>query len=310
MLHCDRCAGDAITLVRYNGSHLCSAHFIEFVEKRVKRELREQIDLADVRTIAIAVSGGKDSCSALMLVHDILKDRRDVSVHAITVDEGIAGYRPRSIEKVRDLCSSLNIPHHIISFKEELGIEMDEVSTMLGERTPCAYCGVFRRRCMNAVARDIGADVIATGHNLDDTAQAVLMNFTRGDIERLARLGPHTKIQPRLVPRIMPLRRIPENETYLYALLKGIDFSDEVCPYWEAALRNEYRDIIDRMENRSPGTKFSILTSYDAIRPLLKEKYPQSDLGSCSCGEPTPGERCMACELLDEIKKRGAQRSS
>ena len=58
---------------------------------------------------------------------------------------------------------------------------------------------------MNKAARDIDADVLATGHNLDDITQAILMNFTRGDIERLARLGPHSKVQPGLVPRILPL---------------------------------------------------------------------------------------------------------
>ncbi|WP_019177250.1 TIGR00269 family protein [Methanomassiliicoccus luminyensis] len=304
MARCSKCGQDAVTYIRYNGSHLCAEHFKEYVERRVKKELRDQVDLKDTKRIAVAISGGKDSLAALLLVHDVLAERRDVEISAITVDEGIAGYRPEALEKAQRLCREIDVPHHTISFENELDLTMDEVSGLLGERTPCAYCGVFRRRCMNKVARDIGADVLATGHNLDDMAQAVLMNFTRGDVERLARLGPHVKVQPGLVPRIHPLRQVPEKEAYLYAMLRGIDFSDAVCPYWEAALRNEYRDIIDSMEARSPGTKFSILASYDAIRPLLREKYPQSNLALCSCGEPSPSGRCMACALLDEIKKR------
>ena len=114
--------------------------------------------------------------------------------------------------------------HHVAKFKDVVDLTMDEVSSLLGHRTPCAYCGVFRRKCMNLKAREIGADVLATGHNLDDAAQAILMNFTRGDVERLARMGPHEKVQPGLVPRIMPLRQIPEKEVYLYALLRDIDF--------------------------------------------------------------------------------------
>jgi uncharacterized protein (TIGR00269 family) len=208
------------------------------------------------------------------------------------------------MEKARSLSRSLGVEHHVISFGEIVGTTMDQAVTGLGKRTPCAYCGVFRRQCMNHKAREIGAEVLATGHNLDDVAQAVLMNFTRGDVERLARMGPHVKVQPGLGPRIMPLRSIPEKEAYLYTLLRGVEFADSTCPYWEAALRNEYRDIIDNMEARSPGSKHSILASYDAIRPLLQQKYPQTDLHLCSCGEPSPKGKCMACTMRDELESR------
>ncbi len=304
MVQCSKCGRDAVTFIRYNGSHLCSSHFQEYVERRVKKELRDQVDLSVTKHIAVAVSGGKDSCAALLLVHDIIGERRDVTISAITVDEGIAGYRPESLDKARRLSAELGVEHHVISFLDLIGMTMDEAVQDPGQRTPCAYCGVFRRQCMNQKAREIGAQALATGHNLDDTAQAVLMNFTRGDVERLARMGPHVRVQPGLVPRVLPLRQIPEKEIYLYALLRDVDFADSTCPYWEAALRNEYRDIIDNMEARSPGTKHSILASYDAVRPLLQQKYPQTDLRFCGCGEPSPKGKCMACTMLDELKKR------
>ncbi len=304
MVRCSKCGREAVTFIRYNGNHLCAQHFQEFVERRVKKELRSQIDLDEAGDIAVAVSGGKDSCVALAIMRDITEKRRDVSLRCITVDEGIAGYRPASIEKVRALCRTLDVEHVVIGFRDEIGMDMDEISGHLGARTPCAYCGVFRRRCMNKAARTLGVKALATGHNLDDIAQAILMNFTRGDVERLARLGPHTKVQPGLIPRIAPLRQIPEKEAYLYAILRGIDFADATCPYWEAALRNEYRDIIDGMEARSPGTRHSILASYDAVRPLLKHRYPQSTLSLCGCGEPAPTGRCMACNMIEELESR------
>lgn len=266
--------------------------------------MRAQVDLDRSKHLAVAVSGGKDSCAALLLMHEILEDRRDVTLSAITVDEGIEGYRPEALRKAERLSADLGVEHHVISFQDTVGTTLDEAAASLGQRTPCAYCGVFRRKCMNLKAREIGAQVLATGHNLDDVAQAVLMNFTRGDVERLARMGPHERVQPGLVPRIMPLRQVPEKEVYLFALLRGIDFADLTCPYWEAALRNEYRDIIDGMEARSPGTKHSILSSYDALRPMLQAKYPPVELGSCQCGEPSPRGRCMACTMMDELKAR------
>jgi uncharacterized protein (TIGR00269 family) len=304
MSKCDRCNRDAVTFIRYNGSHLCSSHFQEYLARRVRKELRAQVDLDRSKHLAVAVSGGKDSCVALLLIHDILKERRDVKISAITVDEGIDGYRPEALQKARRLAEELGVKHYVVKFSEVVDVTMDEVSSSLGHRTPCSYCGVFRRKCMNQKAREIGADVLATGHNLDDASQAILMNFTRGDVERLARMGPHEKVQPGLVPRVMPLRQVPEKEVYLYALLREIDFADSICPYWEAALRNEYRDIIDGMEARSPGTKHSILASYDAIKPLLQMKYPQTGLSLCQCGEPSPKGRCMACTMMEELRSR------
>lgn len=310
MVKCSKCGKEAVTFIRYNGSHLCQSHFQEYVERRAKTEIRRQIDLDEKNRITVALSGGKDSSVTLAILADVLAPRPGVELSAVTVDEGIKEYRPLTLEKAATLTKSLGVQHHIVSFKDEFRITMDTIAKRIGEKTPCTYCGVLRRKCMNKVAREIGADAIATGLNLDDTAQSIMMNFTRADVERLARLGPHRKVQPGLIPRIQPLRSIPEKEVYLYAMLRGIPFSDDVCPYADEALRNEYRKLIDTMESRSPGTKHSILTSYDAILPMLREHYPPASLNLCRCGEPTPKERCMACELLDEMREKRVQKKS
>lgn len=302
-MKCDMCGHDAVTFIRYNGSHLCSEHFQKYVEKRIKKEIRKQINVYPGDTIAVAVSGGKDSMVTLHMIDSIFRERGDINICAISIDEGIRGYRPPSLDIVKDFCAKRDIDWHVRSFSE-LGLEMDDVAPVSGENSPCTYCGVFRRKLMNDEARNVGARFLATGHNLDDMAQSIMMNFVRGDIERLARLGPHTKVQPGLVPRFHPLRMIPEKESLLYALVSGIPFWDGECPYWKEALRNQYRDIVDELETRSPGSKFSILSSYDQIRPMLSEEYTAAELHFCGCGEPTLGVRCKACELSELLIKR------
>ena len=288
-----------MTFVRYNGTHLCARHFMRYVDRRVKREIRKQIDVHAGDRIAVAVSGGKDSMVALRMISSVFGPRNGVEVHAITIDEGIEGYRPPSVDIVRRFCDSNGISFHLRSFSE-LGVTMDEVAPVSGDSSPCTYCGVFRRRLMNDEARRIGANWLATGHNLDDMAQSVMMNFVRGDVERLARMGPHKKVQPGLIPRFMPLRTIPEKECLLYALVSGMEFWDGVCPYWQEALRNQYRDVVDSLEDRTPGVKFSILSSFDTLRPMLHREYTQSELHPCPrCGEPTVGRSCKSCQLLD-----------
>ena len=303
MVRCTKCTADAVTYIRYNGNSLCPHHFTEYVEKRIKKEVRAQLEIGGGKHIAVAISGGKDSSVTLQTLAKILGDRRDVRLSAFTVDEGIAGYRPATMEKVAQITSRLGIEHHVVSFKDEVGTTMDELAPISGDQSPCSFCGVFRRRCMNKAAKEVGADIVATGHNLDDTAQSVLMNFMRGDVERLARLGPHLRVQPGLIPRIEPLRLIPEKESYLYVLINDIEFSDDECPYAGAALRNDYRAMIDEMEQKHPGTKFSIVASYDAIRPMMRERFPAADLGRCACGEPTCNVQCMSCEMVERARR-------
>src|SRR5256886_17053489 len=123
----------------------------------------------------------------------------------ITIDEGIASYRPAGIEFAKRLCAHLGIEHQVLGYETTAGHTMDEVVVRDPESIPCSYCGPFRRQALNRAAREVDADYVATGLNLDDTAQSILMNVARGDIEKLARLGPHESRQPGLVPRIQPL---------------------------------------------------------------------------------------------------------
>lgn len=274
------------------------------MDRRVKREIRKQIDVERGDKIAVAVSGGKDSMVALKMLSSVFNGLNGVEVHAITIDEGIEGYRPPSVDIVRRFCEQNDVVFHLRSFSE-LGVTMDAIAPVSGSSSPCTYCGVFRRMLMNEEARDIGARYLATGHNLDDAAQSIMMNFVRGDVERLARMAPHMHVQPGLIPRFMPLREIPEKETLLYALVSGMEFWDGVCPYWEVALRNQYRSIVDDLEDRSPGARFGILSSFDQIRPMLWSNMPQSNLHPCPrCGEPTVGDSCKSCQLLDKARSR------
>ncbi|MFQ6128126.1 MAG: TIGR00269 family protein [Thermoplasmata archaeon] len=308
---CSRCRKEAVTLIRYNGEHLCDEHFLAFFEKRVKSEISRQCRLRGRATIAVALSGGKDSTVAALLLQEIFAGRKDLEIHAITVDEGICDYRPRALKLGRRFCEERGIPHHIIRFEETFGLTMDEIVERDPKTIPCAYCGVLRRYCLNVKAREIGGTVLSTGLNLDDTSQSILMNLARGDVERLARLGPHANVQPGLVPRIQPLRMIPEKETYLYALLRGIEIYEMECPHSGRAQRGRFREVIDILESESPGTRHSILSAYDSLAPLLLQKYPPGELNECkACGEPTGKEVCRACEMLERLRNIKIEGSS
>ncbi len=297
MLKCSFCNCESVYLARYSGLHYCRLHFTASVERRVKRAVREQRIFERGQRVAVAVSGGKDSMTALHLLSSLASARRGTEIIAVTVDEGIRGYRDRSMEVVSDFCSIRGIRWVTRSYSEFAGFTMDMLSSARRERTTCAYCGVFRRTIMNALAREAGADVIATGLNLDDTAQSVLMNMSRGDTDRIAMMGPHESSVQGLVPRVQPLRHIPENEVLLYAMVSGIPFLQSSCPYAEEASRNMFREVLLRIEDEMPGARHAM------VRAASRAAFPRrgGKAGSCaSCGDATSGERCRACELREE----------
>ncbi len=299
-MKCSLCNNEAVIFLRYNGSHLCDKHFIKFFQKRVNLEFRNELKIRNPVRLGVALSGGKDSAVALFETNRIFGKRKDVSIVAVTIDEGISSYRPETIRVAESLTKKLGIEHRILKIEDSFGTTMDEVSEG-GRLAPCSYCGVFRRKLINSAGIDEGIDYMITGLNLDDTAQSVMMNIVRGDISRLGRMGPHHAVKDGLVPRLLPLRRISEKEVMIYAILQGIEFSHAVCPYADRAIRNEFRESIDRWEERSPGTKYSILNSFERIKSLIP---PEGDVkvGKCKvCGSPTAGDVCQSCSFEREL---------
>ena len=152
--------------------------------------------------------------------------------------------------------------------------------------------------------REVKATKIATGHTLDDEAQTVLMNILRGDIARLAKEKPVTsEVHPLFVQKIKPFCEIPEKESALYAYVKKIAFQDTPCPYASEALRNDIRGMLNRMEEKHAGTKFTVSRAIEKLRPAIEETVKKEDFKTCSeCGEPSAGELCKTCEMLRHVR--------
>ncbi len=253
--------------------------------------------------IAIAVSGGKDSLTLLYLLVRLEKRFPRSKITAISVDEGIDGYRDEALELARRACQRLEIEHVVVSYRELFGITTDETAAMRLGQTPCAYCGVFRRKAINKAAVMVGATKIATAHNLDDQVQTVLLNMLHGDPLRVVRWGPVLRDpHRRFLPRIKPLFDISEKEIVLYAYLTGIEFQGVMCPHGHDALRNDIRGFVNQMEEKHPGTKFTLLRAAERLRDLLADAVSLTALSECErCGDPTPHRLCEACVMLTAI---------
>ena len=306
--YCSICNTKAVIYLSYGKRSLCKKHFLRYFEKRVKRTVGEFGLVNGADHLGVALSGGKDSVTTLCLLKEITSPMKK-KLTAITIDEGIKGYKNKTIRNAKEICEKLKVPLHIINFKKEIGFTMDEIMKKKRKKreVSCTYCGVFRRWILNKAAKELGIDRIAVGHNLDDMIQSFLMNLYRNEPFRLARFGPKGGIieDEGFVPRIRPLFRIPEKEVALYALLKGFKFTLGQCPYLEEGFRHVIRSQINDLESKYPGTKFKLFNSYILIREILNKSFkekPESKISKCkSCGEPTSTDLCKKCELLSSL---------
>jgi uncharacterized protein (TIGR00269 family) len=299
---------EAFFFRQYSGERLCKKCFAESIEAKVRASIAKYRMFNFDDRIAVAVSGGKDSISLLHVLAKMERFHPKASLVAVTVDEGIKGYRDEALAIAAANCKKLRIDHHVVSFKELYGFTLDEIVARAQrkggrELTSCAYCGVLRRRALNVAARDVGADKIATAHTLDDEVQTILLNIFRGDVLRLAKEKPVTdEVHPRFVQKVKPFCEIPEKESALYAYVKKIKFQDTPCPYASEALRNDIRAMLNRMEEKHAGTKFTVFKSIERIRSALDEIAKKADFKECvECGEPASSDLCKACEMLRQI---------
>lgn len=302
---CKFCTSKPVINLTNNNVKLCKTCFVRYFEKKILKTIR-QFNLIDKKDhIVVAISGGKDSLSLLYFLNKLADTKLDIKISALLIDEGIKGYRDECIKDAEKFCKENNIKLHIASFKKEFNFTLDEITKILPDTIPCSVCGVLRRYLLNKYSRKLKATKLATGHNLDDEAQSIIMNQLKNNIPLSARLGPLTGVKKdsRFIPRIKPFYLLTEKETATYAFLKNIltDFNE--CPYNTVSFRFEIRDLLNNLEEKYPGTKHSIAASFLEILPLLKKQYKNLEINACkTCKEPTSSNICTACTLIKKIK--------
>ena len=300
MDNCDKCGNTQVIIKRkHSGQKLCRECFIQSTQQKVLSDIRKQklIDKGD--KVLIALSGGKDSVMLLDILNPLHK-RGVIDLVAVTIDEGIQGYREDGIRTARQNADKVGIEHKLVTFKDYLGHTLDEIMKNPMDRGSCTYCGVFRRWILNQVAREEKATKIATGHNLDDEAQSIVMNYLEGNIQNLTRIGAISESRNKsFIMKIKPLREIPEKETALYVLARDLPVHMDSCPYAGESFRAEVGIFLKELTQKHPTIMYSTLRGFDKIKPALKKEFSRkNNIGLCiNCGEPAARELCKACSF-------------
>jgi len=301
---CGRCGGTGFYTRRYSGETLCVSCFRDSIAEKTRRTVSKYKMIKVGERIAVAVSGGKDSLSLLKILNELYGPRRNEIV-AISVDEGVAGYREEALGHARSVAEEMGVEQIVVSYKDLFGFSLDDALDWKVDRdvSSCSFCGVFRRRAIDEAAVEAKATVVATAHNLDDYVQTFMMNLMHGDVARLGWLDP-TYTDPSFpIRRVKPFMEIYEEEIALYAFQTGMPFQSVSCPYMHEGLRSEVRDYLNVMEANHPGIKNVLLrSSLDVISHYAtatgKESVP------CSiCGKPSSNGLCSVCRMKSRVEE-------
>jgi uncharacterized protein (TIGR00269 family) len=302
---CTKCQKEESLYYRaYSGEYLCKKCFLRSIESKAAKTISKYSMIEYGDKVAVGVSGGKDSLS-LLYVLKMLFDQHPNNGNelvAVTIDEGIKGYRDESLQIVKDFCAQLNIESKVLSYQSLFGIDMDQAMVQRSSQkiSSCSMCGTFRRRAIDIAAETVEADIVATAHNMDDQLQTFMINLLAGDVERIGWIYPEpVQYTQTGMKKVKPFVEIYEYEIAFYALQRDIPFQSEECPYMNESIRTDLREFFNRLERDHPGIKYNAYRSMTKISKVLRSSMPPSQTKKCSrCARVSTGDICSVCRTL------------
>lgn len=306
-MKCKKCGSKASVNMRQHKLALCKEHYLEWLPEQTERFIKKYEMFTPHERILVAVSGGKDSL-ALWDILTRLGYQADGLYLGLGIDGGI-GYSHESQRLTEKFAQERGLKLHVVDIEEEYGQPIPVLSEMShrGHGKPCAVCGLSKRHEMNRIARDLGYDVLATGHNLDDEAAQLFGNTLSWSADFLLRQGPVLSATEGLARKVKPLCRFYEREMTAYCLARGIEYIYEECPFAEGAQSIYYKELLNQLENDRPGAKLIFYLRFLEARKsgdLFIEKSPTiAHLHPCAkCGQPTSApDLCSFCRMMEKV---------
>jgi tRNA 2-thiocytidine biosynthesis protein TtcA len=250
----------------------------ELTERALLRDVGRAIAdfdlIADGDRILVAVSGGKDSYSLLVLL-DTLRKRAPVRFELIAVhlDQNHPGYDGTPLER---FLASTGLPHRILH-EDTYSIVTEKIPE---GKTYCSLCSRLRRGILYKAADDLGCNKIALGHHRDDALETLLLNlFFAGKLASMpARLTSddqkHVVIRPLIYCAEEVLARFAEERAFPI-------LPCNLCGSQSEAQRKQMKALIANLEAQHPHLRNSMLAALGNVVPThlldrdLQEKPPK-----------------------------------
>ena len=284
---------------------LCKEHYLEWLPEQVERAILKYHMFSRSEKILVAVSGGKDSLSLWDILHRLGYNADGLYI-GLGIDGGV-NYSAESHRFAELFANQRELHLHVVDLLDQYGETIPGLAarTHRGRGKPCSVCGLSKRHIMNRIAREVECAVLVTGHNLDDEAAVLFGNTLTWSGSYLLRQAPVLPAdRPGLARKAKPLCRIYEREMAAYAILRGIQYIYDECPFATGSTSIYYKELLNKLEGDRPGAKLSFYLAFLQAKEagLFSPSADREvvDIHTCpSCGQPTtaPGE-CAFCRMI------------
>jgi tRNA-5-methyluridine54 2-sulfurtransferase len=296
---CRVCRAPAVLDIRRHNAAFCRDHFLKHCGEQVRRAIKDHDMIHAGERVVVAVSGGKDSLALWDLLVELGYD-----ADGLYLGLGIGEYSDASGHAARAFAQARDLKLHEVDLVTDFGYDIPGAASAT-HRAPCGSCGLSKRHLFNEVAVEHGYDVVATGHNLDDEAAVLLGNVLRWEAGYLGRQHPVLPAAPGFARKVKPLYRLGERETAAYCVLRGVDYQVEECPMAEGNRHLVYKDVLNTLEDRSPGAKAAFVFGFlDRAHDRFAEDagVEREGVQACMvCGSPTTSDVCAFCRLRERV---------
>jgi tRNA 2-thiocytidine biosynthesis protein TtcA len=211
--------------------------------------------------VAVAVSGGKDSYTLLLLLEE-LRRRAPVRFEliALNIDSGYPGYRTDVIEgflreRTPDYRMVPTEHYTIIQEKRRPGSSF------------CSICARLKRGTLYSVARELGCNKLALGHHRDDFIETLLLNqFFVGSLKAMSA---SMLADDGITTVIRPLVYVAESDIISYSIQAKLPVVCCCCPVCGKAdmQRKRMKNLLKELEKDIPHIRNSLLTSLSNVHP-------------------------------------------
>ncbi len=308
-MKCSRCRRPARHRLPSHNARFCDHCLGVFFRRQVEKAIKQFDMLEFGQRVLVAVSGGKDSLALWQVLRELGYPAEGVHI-SLELGDGVFGQA--SLASCQEMARRLDAPLHLFNMAQMAGHGVQEIA-WANKRYFCSVCGTLKRYYLNKICLELGCEVIATGHHLDDEAARLLGNLVRRHRQYLESQWPALPGVPgAFAKKIKPLCRLRGAEIKSYAKARGLPVAQGACPRSKGATLPYYTEAVRLLEERMPGTSLNFYLGYledKAGPPAAPDGYRRCP----SCGMPTFAETCTVCRFLartaerEEKKARAAQ---
>lgn len=259
-----------------------------YIEREVRRLMGRAIHhydlIEDGDSIAVGVSGGKDSMLLLWLLRErMARAPIHYNLFAVHVDPGFDSESPQRLEEffIRE-----QFAYEIIRTDHGIRAHSRE-----NRENPCFLCARLRRKSLFQKARELGCGKIALGHNQDDFIETFFINICYAG--QVAAIVPSQPFFGGKVTVIRPLAMTPAGKVERAVKRLGLPLLENCCPSLKKNSRSQVRNLLETLYSHNEKVRGNVFHAMSHVNeeylpPPVKRSRPRRASGRKPLPEKGP----------------------